>query len=110
MKSSPTTVFLKAWRTKPSRDFRGTVVCRCHYLCSVYGAWLIVPAGMRLIVVISSPGELQHMFNVPYGVGKAACDRLAADCAHELWRHGVSYVSLTRDDAGRTAEGFYGKG
>lgn len=22
------------------------------------------------------------------------CDRLAADCAHELRRHGVSYVSL----------------
>lgn len=24
----------------------------------------------------------------------AGCDRLAADCAHELRRHGVSYVSL----------------
>ena len=24
------------------------------------------------------------MFNVAYGVGKAACDRMAADCAHEL--------------------------
>ncbi|XP_005085672.1 dehydrogenase/reductase SDR family member 1 [Mesocricetus auratus] len=67
---------------------------RGHYLCSVYGARLMVPAGRGLIVVVSSPGGLQHMFNVPYGVGKAACDRLAADCAHELRRHGVSYVSL----------------
>lgn len=54
----------------------------------------MVPAGKGLIVIVSSPGGLQHMFNVPYGVGKAACDRLAADCAHELRRHGVSYVSL----------------
>ncbi|XP_062946658.1 dehydrogenase/reductase SDR family member 1 [Cynocephalus volans] len=67
---------------------------RGHYLCSVYGARLMVPAGRGLIVVISSVGGLQYMFNVPYGVGKAACDRLAADCAHELRRHRVSYVSL----------------
>ncbi|KAM4853905.1 dehydrogenase/reductase SDR family member 1 [Thomomys bottae] len=67
---------------------------RGHYLCSVYGARLMVPAGRGLIVVISSPGGLQYMFNVAYGVGKAGCDRLAADCAHELRRHGVSYVSL----------------
>lgn len=45
---------------------------RGHYLCSVYGARLMVPAGKGLIVVVSSPGGLQHMFNVPYGVGKAA--------------------------------------
>ncbi|XP_014941684.2 dehydrogenase/reductase SDR family member 1 [Acinonyx jubatus] len=67
---------------------------RGHYLCSVYGARLMVPAGRGLIVVISSIGGLQYLFNVPYGVGKAACDRLAADCAQELRRHGVSYVSL----------------
>ncbi|XP_003474454.1 dehydrogenase/reductase SDR family member 1 [Cavia porcellus] len=67
---------------------------RGHYLCSVYGARLMVPAGRGLIVVISSPGGLQYLFNTAYGVGKAACDRLAADCAHELRCHGVSYVSL----------------
>ncbi|XP_075386921.1 dehydrogenase/reductase SDR family member 1 [Tenrec ecaudatus] len=67
---------------------------RGHYLCSVYGARMMVPAGRGLIVVISSIGGLQYFFNVPYGVGKAACDRLATDCAQELRRHGVSYVSL----------------
>ncbi|XP_037359041.1 dehydrogenase/reductase SDR family member 1 [Talpa occidentalis] len=67
---------------------------RGHYLCSVYGARLMVPAGRGLIVVISSVGGLQYLFSVPYGVGKAGCDRLAADCALELRRHGVSYVSL----------------
>ncbi|KAL7879646.1 hypothetical protein SRHO_G00019000 [Serrasalmus rhombeus] len=29
-------------------------------------------------------GGLRYLFNVPYGVGKAACDRLAADTATEL--------------------------
>ncbi|XP_045864657.1 dehydrogenase/reductase SDR family member 1 isoform X2 [Meles meles] len=75
-------------------DDINNVGLRGHYLCSVYGARLMVPAGRGLIVVISSLGGLQYLFNVPYGVGKAACDRLAADCAQDLRRHGVSYVSL----------------
>ncbi|XP_076983281.1 dehydrogenase/reductase SDR family member 1-like [Tamandua tetradactyla] len=75
-------------------DDLNNVGLRGHYLCSVYGARLMVPAGRGLIVVISSVGGLQYLFNVAYGVGKAACDRLAVDCAQELRRHGVSYVSL----------------
>ncbi|KAM7158438.1 dehydrogenase/reductase SDR family member 1 isoform 1-T2 [Molossus nigricans] len=75
-------------------DDINNVGLRGHYLCSVYGARLMVPAGRGLIVIISSIGGLQYLFNVPYGVGKAACDRLAADCAQELRCHGVSYVSL----------------
>lgn len=75
-------------------DDVNNVGLRGHYLCSVYGARLMVPAGRGLIVVISSVGGMRYTFNVSYGVGKAACDRLAADCAHELRRHGVSYVSL----------------
>ncbi|XP_076983205.1 dehydrogenase/reductase SDR family member 1-like [Tamandua tetradactyla] len=75
-------------------DDLNNVGLRGHYLCSVYGARLMVPAGRGLIVVISSVGGLQYFFNVAYGVGKAACDRLAVDCAQELRRHGVSYVSL----------------
>lgn len=75
-------------------DDINNVGLRGHYLCSVYGARLMVPAGRGLIVIISSTGGLHYLFNVPYGVGKAACDRMAADCAQELRRHGVSYVSL----------------
>ncbi|XP_004694655.1 PREDICTED: dehydrogenase/reductase SDR family member 1 [Condylura cristata] len=88
--------FKKAFWECPASmwDDINNVGLRGHYLCSVYGARLMVPAGRGLIVVISSAGGLQYFFNVPYGVGKAACDRLAADCALELRRHGVSYVSL----------------
>lgn len=67
---------------------------RGHYLCARYAARLMVPAGQGLIVIVSSPGGLRYMFDVPYGVGKAACDRLAADCAVELRPHGVACVSL----------------
>uniref|UniRef100_A0A4W3GCJ3 Dehydrogenase/reductase (SDR family) member 1 n=1 Tax=Callorhinchus milii TaxID=7868 RepID=A0A4W3GCJ3_CALMI len=67
---------------------------RGHYICSVYAAQAMVKAGQGIIVVISSMGGLRYIFNVPYGVGKAACDRLAADCAEELRPQGVSYVSL----------------
>lgn len=83
------------WETPASIwDDINNVGLRGHYFCSVYGARLMVPAGRGLIVIISSTGGLQYLFNVPYGVGKAACDRLAADCAQELRQHGVSYVSL----------------
>ncbi|XP_036591816.1 dehydrogenase/reductase SDR family member 1 [Trichosurus vulpecula] len=75
-------------------DDVNNVGLRGHYLCSVYGARLMVPAGRGLIVVVSSIGGMQYLFNVAYGVGKAGCDRLAADCAHELQRHGIAYVSL----------------
>jgi NAD(P)-dependent dehydrogenase (short-subunit alcohol dehydrogenase family) len=47
-----------------------------------------------LIVNVSSGGGLSYLFNVPYGVGKAACDRMAADCAHELKKFNVAMVSL----------------
>ncbi|XP_074845220.1 dehydrogenase/reductase SDR family member 1 [Carettochelys insculpta] len=67
---------------------------RGHYLCAHHAARLMVPAGRGLIVVISSPGGLGYMFNVPYGVGKAACDRLAADCAVELRPYGVACLAL----------------
>ncbi|XP_077157419.1 dehydrogenase/reductase SDR family member 1 [Paroedura picta] len=67
---------------------------RGHYIFSVYAARLMVPAGRGLIVIISSPGGLRYMFDVPYGVGKAACDRLAADCAFELRPFGVACVAL----------------
>ncbi|BHF81100.1 hypothetical protein SprV_0702423000 [Sparganum proliferum] len=49
-----------------------------------------------LIINISSLGGLQYLFNVPYGVGKAAVDRMASDMAHELRekKKSIAVISL----------------
>jgi dehydrogenase/reductase SDR family protein 1 len=47
-----------------------------------------------LIVNISSFAGSAYIFSVPYGVGKAAVDRMAKDMAVELRPYGVSCVSL----------------
>ena len=47
-----------------------------------------------LIVNVSSPGGLVYLFNVAYGVGKSACDRMAADCGTELRKQNVTMISL----------------
>ena len=44
--------------------------------------------------LIYSMGGLKYLFNAPYGIGKAACDRMAADCAFELKKDKVTMVSL----------------
>ena len=75
-------------------DDVNNVGLRNHYICSIYAARLMVPRRKGLIVNISSPGGLRYLFNVPYGIGKEACDRMAADCAFELSKHNVAFVSL----------------
>ena len=47
-----------------------------------------------LIALISSFGGKAYTFNVPYGVGKAAVDRLASDMALQLRPHGVATTVL----------------
>ncbi len=54
----------------------------------------MVPRRSGLIVNVSSVGGLVHLFNVAYGAGKAACDKMASDCAQELKKHNVTFVSL----------------
>jgi len=85
----------KFWELDPSVwDDVNNVGLRNHYICSVYAARLMVPRKKGLIVVVSSVGGLRYLFNVAYGIGKAACDRLAADTAAELYRHHVTSISL----------------
>ncbi|XP_026231261.1 dehydrogenase/reductase SDR family member 1-like [Anabas testudineus] len=85
----------KFWETDPVIwDSINNTGLRGHYFFSVYASRLMVAQGRGLIVTISSMGGLRYLFNVPYGVGKAACDRLAADMAVELQRRGVVSVSL----------------
>nr|XP_056712761.1 dehydrogenase/reductase SDR family member 1 [Euleptes europaea] len=67
---------------------------RGHYVFSAHAARLMAPAGRGLMVTVSSPGGLRYLFGVAYGVGKAGCDRLAADCAVELRPFGVACVAL----------------
>jgi len=67
---------------------------RNAYICCVYAARLMANRKSGLIVNISSAGGLQYLFNVAYGVGKAAIDRMSADMAFELKDQGVTVVSL----------------
>ncbi|NET10049.1 MAG: SDR family NAD(P)-dependent oxidoreductase, partial [Symploca sp. SIO2B6] len=52
------------------------------------------PRQQGFICTISSWGSLAPIFGVAYSVGKAACDRLAAEMARELKPHGITSLSL----------------
>ncbi|KAK3086745.1 hypothetical protein FSP39_022731 [Pinctada imbricata] len=67
---------------------------RNNYICTVHAAKLMVQRKKGLIINISSSGGLRYALNVPYGVSKEACDRMATDCAKELSRFNVAMVSL----------------
>uniref|UniRef100_A0A914WP64 Dehydrogenase/reductase SDR family member 1 n=1 Tax=Plectus sambesii TaxID=2011161 RepID=A0A914WP64_9BILA len=85
----------KFWETEPLIwDEINNVGLRNHYICAVYASRLMVARGKGLIITISSAGGLRYLFNVAYGVGKAANDRMAADMAHELYKYGVTAISL----------------
>jgi NAD(P)-dependent dehydrogenase (short-subunit alcohol dehydrogenase family) len=70
------------------------VGCRGHYVASHAAVPLLFEGDGGLIVNISSFAGATYIFNVPYGVGKAAVDRMAKDMAVELRPHGVTCVSL----------------
>lgn len=67
---------------------------RSAYVASVHAARRMVSQGQGLIANISSSGAQEYAWHVAYGVGKCALDRLTADTAHELRKHGVTVVSL----------------
>lgn len=85
----------KFWELDPLIwDDVNNVGLRNHYICSVYASRMMVPRKKGLIVIVSSIGGLRYVFNVAYGVGKAANDRMAADFGVELRKHNVTAVSL----------------
>jgi len=86
----------KFYEADPSEhwDTINGVGLRNHFLCTTYASRMMVERKSGLIVNISSMGGLNYLFNVPYGVGKAAVDRMAADCGHELRKNNVTMVSL----------------
>ncbi|MFF2384273.1 SDR family NAD(P)-dependent oxidoreductase [Streptomyces sp. NPDC058108] len=67
---------------------------RSHYVAAVHAAPLLFAGGGGLIVNISSAGARQYAHNTPYGVGKAALDKMTADMAVELRPRDVAVVSL----------------
>lgn len=67
---------------------------RSAYVMSAYVSPMMVKAGSGLMVQISSFGGQGYLFDVGYGVGKAALDRLSLDMASELKAHGVRAMTL----------------
>lgn len=69
---------------------------RSHYTATVLAVRRWIKAGTRgpLVVNVGSAAGLAYFFDVAYGAGKMAVDRLTADSAHELKEHGVAVVSI----------------
>jgi len=84
------------WEADPaySWDVVNNVGLRNHFICSTFAARMMTERKSGLIVNISSAGGLKYLFNVPYGVGKAALDRMTQDTAVELKKHNVAVIGL----------------
>jgi dehydrogenase/reductase SDR family member 1 len=83
------------WKMPPAFwDTMFTVGVRGHYVASVYAAQMMVEQQSGLITNISYSAGTRYVFNVAYGVSKAAVDKMAQDMAHELRRYGVAAVSV----------------
>ena len=67
---------------------------RAHYVASQLAAEMMVNQRSGLIVNISFWAAQKHLGNVPYGVSKAATDKLTTDMANELRPYQVAVVSL----------------
>ena len=71
-----------------------TIGPRSDYVTTALAARMMTPNRHGLIINISSHGSEMYLLSVPYGVGKAAIDKLTRDTALELRSHGVTVVSL----------------
>jgi dehydrogenase/reductase SDR family protein 1 len=67
---------------------------RSHFVAAQLAAPLLIAQRRGLIVNISSRGAQVRFAVLPYGVGKAALDRMTAEMADDLAPHGVTVVSL----------------
>lgn len=88
-------VHQRFWEIEPDYwDRMNHVGLRGHYIASVYASRLMVRQHSGLILNISSFGAIAYLFNIAYGVGKSALDRLTSDMATELKPEGVAVISL----------------
>lgn len=67
---------------------------RSAYVACRFATPLMLAGGGGTIVNVSARGAEQYRYNVAYGVGKAAVDRMTADMAHELRDRNVAVVSV----------------
>jgi NAD(P)-dependent dehydrogenase (short-subunit alcohol dehydrogenase family) len=83
------------WELEPTLwDLVNGVGLRSHYLTSVYAARMMTKRQQGLICTLSSWGGMSYIFGAAYGVGKSACDRLAAELAVELRSNNVASISV----------------
>merc|ERR1712086_456258 len=75
-------------------DTVNNVGLRSHYIASVHAAKAMQKNKSGIIINISSFGGLNYVFDVAYGIGKAAMDRMANDMAIELFTENITMVSL----------------
>lgn len=79
-------------------DKVNNVGLKAHFTASQLAVPLMLPHSTKskpgLIVHVSSVGGLTYLFDVAYGVGKSALDRMAKDMAVELMEGNVAVVSL----------------
>jgi dehydrogenase/reductase SDR family member 1 len=67
---------------------------RSVYVACVQATPLLLEGGGGLIVNVSGRGAESYRYNVAYGVGKAAVDRMTRDMAHEVSDRGIAIVSV----------------
>lgn len=67
---------------------------RSMYVACAHATPLMLAGDGGTIVNISARGAGRYRYNVAYGVGKAAVDRMTSDMAHELRDRGVAVVSV----------------
>lgn len=94
-------LFSKFWEQSPDVwDTIHTVGLRSHFVATCKAMPLLFKARRErrlprpFIAMISSFGGLTYTFNVAYGVGKAAVDRLAKDMAVDLDGQDICVVSF----------------
>jgi NAD(P)-dependent dehydrogenase (short-subunit alcohol dehydrogenase family) len=67
---------------------------RTAYVATVRAVPLLLEAERGLVVNVSARGAARYRYNVAYGVGKAALDRMTCDMAEDLEGTRVTVVSL----------------
>jgi len=75
-------------------DTINNVGLRSNFMAAHHAANIMVPNKKGLIINISSFGGQRYLFNIPYGVGKAANDRMMQDMSVELKKQGVAAITL----------------